>query len=176
MSTKRLRFAVVAVLAALVSVAIAACGSDNNDKSGSAGGGTTKTIPTGQKGGTATALSSGDVDYMDPGQMYYTFGYQVGYSVNRALYYFGPDESSKQIPDIADGDPAIAADGKSMTIKLQDGVKFSPPVNRAVKCDDIKYAFERGFSENVPNAYATDRKSTRLNSSHIQKSRMPSSA
>ena len=42
-----------------------------------------------------------------------------------------------------------------MTIKLQEGIKFSPPVNRAVKCDDIKYAFERAFSENVPNGYAT---------------------
>ena len=36
---------------------------------------------------------------------YYTFGYQVGYSVNRPLYYFSPEDSSKQIPDIADGEP-----------------------------------------------------------------------
>ena len=56
---------------------------------------------------------------------------------------------------IADGEPTIAEDGKSMSIKLKEGVKYSPPVNRAVKCDDIKYAFERAFSENVPNAYAT---------------------
>ena len=154
MSMKRLRFAFVAMLVVLASLAVAACGSDDKDSS-SSGDATTKSIPTGQKGGTVTALAAGDVDYMDPGQTYYTFGYQVAYSVNRALYYFSPEDSSKQIPDIADGEPEIAEDGKSMTIKLQEGVKFSPPVNRAVKCDDIKYAFERAFSENVPNAYAT---------------------
>ena len=110
---------------------------------------TTKAVPVGQQGGSVTALSAGDVDYMDPGQQYYTFGYQIGYSVNRPLYYFSPKDSSKQIPDTADGDPTIAADGKSMTIKLKPGIKFSPPVNRAIKCDDIKYAFERAFSENV---------------------------
>lgn len=153
MSPKRLRFAFVAVLVVLASLAVAACGSDSKD-SGSSGS-TTNTVPTGQKGGTVTALAAGDVDYMDPGQMYYTFGYQVGYSVNRALYYFSPEDSAKQIPDIADGEPTIAEDGKSMSIKLKEGVKYSPPVNRAVKCDDIKYAFERAFSENVPNAYAT---------------------
>ena len=154
MSTKRLRFAFVAVLIVLASLVVAACGSDD-DKASTSGDSTTKSVPTGQKGGSVTALAAGDVDYMDPGQTYYTFGYQVAYSVNRALYYFSPEDSSKQIPDIAAGEPEIAEDGKSMTIKLQEGIKFSPPVSRAVKCDDIKYAFERGFSENVPNAYAT---------------------
>jgi len=156
MSTKRLRFAALALLVVLASLAVAACGSDNSSSSSSsAGTSTTKAVPVGQQGGSVTALSAGDVDYMDPGQQYYTFGYQVGYSVNRPLYYFSPKDSSKQIPDTADGDPTIAADGKSMTIKLKQGIKFSPPVNRAIKCDDIKYAFERAFSENVPNAYAT---------------------
>jgi len=156
MSTKRLRFAALALLVVLASLAVAACGSDNSSSSSSsAGTSTTKAVPVGQQGGSVTALSAGDVDYMDPGQQYYTFGYQVGYSVNRPLYYFSPKDSSKQIPDTADGDPTIAADGKSMTIKLKSGIKFSPPVNRAIKCDDIKYAFERAFSENVPNAYAT---------------------
>ena len=156
MSTKRLRFAAVALLVVLASLAVAACGSNNNSSSSSSSGSsTTKSVPVGKQGGTVTALSAGDVDYMDPGQQYYTFGYQVGYSVNRPLYYFSPKDSSKQIPDTADGDPTIAADGKSMTIKLKSGIKFSPPVNRAIKCDDIKYAFERAFSENVPNAYAT---------------------
>ena len=156
MTTKRLRFAALALLVVLASLAVAACGSDDSSSSSSSGGSdTTKSVPVGKQGGSVTALSAGDVDYMDPGQQYYTFGYQVGYSVNRPLYYFSPEDSSKQIPDTAEADPTIAADGKTMTIKLKKGVKFSPPVNRAIKCDDIKYAFERAFSENVPNAYAT---------------------
>ena len=157
MSTKRLRFAALALLVVLASLAVAACGSDDKLELELERQHRRPPRPSrsGQKGGSVTALSAGDVDYMDPGQQYYTFGYQVGYSVQRALYYFSPKDSSKQIPDIADGEPTIAADGKSMTIKIKPGVKFSPPVNRAVKCDDIKYAFERAFSENVPNAYAT---------------------
>ena len=111
MSPKRLRFAFVAVLVVLASLAVAACGSDSKD-SGSSGS-TTNTVPTGQKGGTVTALAAGDVDYMDPGQMYYTFGYQVGYSVNRALYYLPPGASSRRIPGSAGGAPRIAEYGKS---------------------------------------------------------------
>src|SRR5687768_18047912 len=64
----------------------------------------------------------------------------------------------------------ISKDNKTITVKLKSGVKFSPPVNREVTSKDVKYAFERAFSENVPSGYATsyfaDRKSTRLNSSH----------
>jgi peptide/nickel transport system substrate-binding protein len=34
-------------------------------------------------------------------------------------------------------------------------VKFSPPVNREVTSQDVKYAFERAFTQNVPSGYAT---------------------
>src|SRR5213078_1560341 len=92
---------------------------------------------------------------MDPGQMYYTFGYMIGYAVQRPLYSFRPDNAEKPVPDLADGEPQIASDGKSITVKIKQGVKFSPPVNREVVCKDIKYAMSRVFSANVPNPYAT---------------------
>ena len=34
-------------------------------------------------------------------------------------------------------------------------MKYSPPVNREVTTKDIKYAFERAFTTNVPSGYAT---------------------
>jgi peptide/nickel transport system substrate-binding protein len=92
---------------------------------------------------------------MDPGQMYYTFGYMIGYSVNRALYSFKPDNAEKPVPDIAASDPQISKDLKTITVKIKTGIKFSPPVNREVTTKDIKYAMERVFSANVPNPYAT---------------------
>src|SRR3954465_7413100 len=92
---------------------------------------------------------------MDPGQMYYTFGYMVGYSVNRALYSFKPDNAEKPVPDIAATAPQISADGKTVTVKIKKGIKFSPPVNREVTSADVKYAMERAFSANVPNGYVT---------------------
>ena len=38
---------------------------------------------------------------------------------------------------------------------LKKGVKFAPPVNREIQAKDIKYAFERAFTKNVPNQYTT---------------------
>jgi peptide/nickel transport system substrate-binding protein len=147
----------VAVLAALLALAlfVAACGSDNNDKGGSVKSSAGQKIPQGKQGGELTVLSAGDVDYMDPGQMYYTFGYMIGYSVNRALYSFKPDNAEKAVPDIAAADPVISKDLKTITVKIKQGIKFSPPVNREITTKDIKYAMERVFSANVPNPYAT---------------------
>jgi peptide/nickel transport system substrate-binding protein len=39
-------------------------------------------------------------------------------------------------------------------VKIKPGVKYAPPVNREVTTKDIKYAFERAFSKNVPSGYA----------------------
>ncbi len=156
MSSKSIRFVLLACLLTMLTFALAACGNDDEPSStGSGGDDTAKSVPEGKKGGTVTALSAGDVDYMDPGQAYYTFSYQVMYSMQRSLYYFSPDDPDKQIPDLAEGDPEIADDLKSITVKLKPGVKFSPPVNRVVTAADVKYAMQRAFSANVPNAYAT---------------------
>lgn len=46
------------------------------------------TIKPGKKGGVLTYLAAGDVDYLDPGQEYYTFGAMVTYATNRTLYSF----------------------------------------------------------------------------------------
>ena len=40
-------------------------------------------------------------------------------------------------------------------MKLKKGVKFAPPVNREIQAKDVKYAFERAFTKNVPNQYTT---------------------
>ena len=147
-------FAAGIVLAAAMAVP-AGCGGDSDkrspttpDTSGAA------TIKPGTPGGKLTVLASGDVDYLDPGLAYYTFGYMVEYAVNRPLYSFKPDNSEKPVPDLATGPPEISADNKTITVKIKPGVKYAPPVNREVTTKDIKYAFERAFSKNVPSGYA----------------------
>src|SRR6188508_2528253 len=100
---------------AVMAVAIAACGSSTSKQStssGSAPKGATAIKP-GKPGGTLTVLASADVDYLDPGQTYYTFGYMVLYSTNRTLYSFKPDDSEKPVPDLAAGEPEISADNKT---------------------------------------------------------------
>jgi peptide/nickel transport system substrate-binding protein len=134
-------------------IALAGCGG-SDDNSTSTGGSAATGAPTNAKqGGTLTVLSSGDVDYIDPGQDYYQFGYMVQYAVNRTLYSFGADDNDAR-PDMATGQPQVSSDGKAITVHIRKGVKFAPPVNREVTSKDIKYAIERGFSGHVPSAYA----------------------
>jgi len=138
-------------------VVAAGCGS-GGDSGGGAGG---STVPSGGKvgegkpGGDVTFLAAGDIDYLDPGQTYYTFGYMVQYAVNRPLYSFTPEDSVNPVPDIADGEPEISSDNKTITVKIKPGIKYAPPVNREVTSKDIKYAIERAFTSSVPSGYAT---------------------
>jgi peptide/nickel transport system substrate-binding protein len=151
---------VVSALATLALV-VAACGGSSNSSSSSktttkssAAAGDTPTT-AGKKGGKLTMLAASDVDYLDPGHTYYTAGEQVDGAMGRTLYTIGPSDPGKTIPDIAQGDPQISADKKTVTVTLKKGIKFSPPVNREVTSKDIKYAFERFFSVNVGGQYAS---------------------
>jgi peptide/nickel transport system substrate-binding protein len=153
---------------ACAAVVLAACGSDN-------GGGSKSTASTGskaapatnteglanvkpsqgqQKGGTLNVVSAEAWAHLDPGQSYFQIDYLVVYATQRPLYSFKPDDPSTPVPDVADGAPEISADGKTVTVHIKPNIKYSPPVNRAVTSADVKYAFERDFNPNVPNAYA----------------------
>ena len=151
---RRVRLSALLIgLIAILALVAAGCGGSDDEGSGS--GDTGGTAPSeGKQGGDLTFLAAADVDYLDPGQSYYTFGYQVLYSTNRPLYSFAPGDEEQQ-PDLADGDPQISEDKKTVTVKIKPDVKYAPPVDRAVVADDIEYAMERAFSANVPSGYAT---------------------
>lgn len=108
----------------------------------------------GQKGGKLTVLSSGDVDYMDPGKTYYTYAIGIMNAIHRGLYAYPPAETLEPVPDLAADMPEISEDGKTVTVKLKQGVMFSKPVSREVEAKDVKYAIERAFMANVLNGYA----------------------
>jgi peptide/nickel transport system substrate-binding protein len=108
----------------------------------------------GKRGGSATFISSTDVDFLDPGQTYFHFGFMVQLAVNRPLYQFAPDSGTDPVPDIADGAPQVSQDHKTITVRLKPGIRYAPPVNREVTSADVKYAIERGFTTNVPSGYA----------------------
>src|SRR3954447_6969716 len=72
------------VALALGAVVASGCGGDSGASGGGGGGGATTggiQVGDGKPGGAVTILASGDVDYLDPGQMYYTFAYEVQYAV-----------------------------------------------------------------------------------------------
>jgi peptide/nickel transport system substrate-binding protein len=167
---QRLRGTPIAALALVcAAVTLAACGSSNKSSSsttssssggsvqtGKYGGGANIAVSQGQKrGGTLNVISAEGWEHLDPGQSYFQIDYLVVYATQRPLYLYMPDNGAKPIPDLAQGEPQISADGKTVTVKIKPNVKWSPPLSRNVTSDDVKYAFERDFNPNVPNAYAS---------------------
>ncbi|WCB96713.1 Periplasmic oligopeptide-binding protein [Baekduia alba] len=103
--------------------------------------------------GNLTMLASSDIDFLDPGHTYYTFGEMVTLATNRPLYSFKPDDALHPVPDLAADQPLISADQKTVTVTIRPGIRYAPPVNREVTSADVKYAFERFFSANVGGQY-----------------------
>jgi peptide/nickel transport system substrate-binding protein len=58
------------------------------------------------------------------------------------------------VPDLATTLGTISKDGLTYTFKLKSGVKFGPPVNRAVTSKDVLYAFERLGNPKLIPGYA----------------------
>jgi peptide/nickel transport system substrate-binding protein len=160
-----MRVSKLAFAAVTVALALAACGGSNSKSGTGGGGGTSSSSPSGangfanvaigqgqKKGGTLNVVSADGWQHLDPGESYFQIDYVVEYAIHRPLYAFAPD--SKLTPDLAAGPPQISADGKTVTVKIRPDVMWSPPLHRAVTSADVKYAFERDFNPNVPNAYA----------------------
>ncbi len=142
-----------AVLAAL-SLGVAACGGSDGD-SDSPKGTDTGTTPTkeAKTGGKLTVLWAGDVDHIDCGQTYYQMGNFICNATQKQLYAYKPDDGANMVPDLAEGDPQVSEDGKTITVKIKKGVKYSPPYNKDVTSGDVKYAIERGFFSSVASGF-----------------------
>jgi peptide/nickel transport system substrate-binding protein len=141
-----------------LSLGVAACGGDD-DSGGSSGGGTEESSNQGapvegKQGGKLTVLWTDDVDFIDCGETYYQMGFAVCSATQKYLYNYKPDDPEKPVADLAESDPEVSEDGKTVTVKIKKGVKFSPPVNREVTSKDVKYAIERGFFNTVNNGYS----------------------
>jgi len=139
----------------ILCLGMSACGggsSNDNSKAGSPATG-----KTGKKGGTATVMSAGDVDSLDPGYWYYQYDYMtLMQPTQRQLYGWKPEDVERPTPDLAADYPKVADGGKTLTIKIKPGIKYSPPLqSRAVTSKDFKYALERDFLPQVSNAYAS---------------------
>ncbi len=143
MPISRLKTSIAVVTALAAVLLIAACG-------GGGSGGEAK------KGGTLKVLdTAGSIDSLDPGYWYYQSDYQeVGFTTQRWLYGWKPSET-KPTPDIAQALPKQSNGGKTVTVKIKSGIKYSAPLqSRTVKAADIKYALERCFLPQVGNGYA----------------------
>jgi peptide/nickel transport system substrate-binding protein len=166
---RSIRTAAAVAAVAVLALVLAACGSSSSGGSsgGSSGtesaasalstGGfkspTTESLTGGKKGGTLQVLDETDFEHLDPGIAYYSLDYEVVFATQRPLYSNKPNTASEATPDMAEGEPEISSDSKTVKVKLKEGIKFSPPVNEEVTSEDVAYAIERGANPNVANPY-----------------------
>jgi peptide/nickel transport system substrate-binding protein len=143
----------LALLASLALVVVAAgCGgSDNNDKGGSAN---TAAPKNAQKGGSLTVLSLADVDSLDPGYWYYQYDYMALAQPTQRWLYSWKADATKPTPDIASSLPKVTDGGKTLTIPIREGIKYSAPLKgQTVKSQDIAYAITRALIPRTGNGY-----------------------
>jgi peptide/nickel transport system substrate-binding protein len=144
----------VPILLVLVLPVLACGGSESESTADKPSAGKAGAPVAGKQGGDLTVLYAADVDSIDPSITYYQYGFNVAYTTQRALYSYKPDDQTNPTPDLASAAPEVAEDGKTVTVKIKQGIKYSPPLqDRTVKSADVKYAIERGFKSTIPNGY-----------------------
>jgi peptide/nickel transport system substrate-binding protein len=142
-----------ALAATAAAMVVAGCGGGNEGSANGGGGSSSSSPRSAKRGGDLTMLYNGDVDNIDPRITYYQYGMNVAYTTQRPLYSYKPGDATTPVPDLAEGPPDVSKDGKTVTVKIRQGVKYSPPVNRAVTSADVRYAIESSFTPNVPGPY-----------------------
>jgi peptide/nickel transport system substrate-binding protein len=124
----------VLVLAAVASIGLASCG----------GGGDTSGGGSGQKGGTLNGTYASFPDYMDPALSYTAEGWTAMADVYIPLLTYkhaNGEEGSEVIPGLAKEMPKISNGGKTYTLFLRPGLKYSD--GTPVKASDFPFAVER---------------------------------
>jgi len=152
---KFLIFLLLAALAAVSAVALAACGGGGStsgpstSESENEGGSTPAAEGEGKEGGTLKGAYTSFPDYMDP-QISYT---AEGWTAMRPVYVplltykaASEAEGSEIIPGLAKELPKVTNGGKTYTMFLRPGLKYSN--GEPIKAGDFKYAVERCFLTN----------------------------
>jgi peptide/nickel transport system substrate-binding protein len=95
------------------------------------------------------------VGSLDPGSWYSTYEYMaLGQTTQRWLYAWEPGKTVPT-PDVAAGMPQTSADGKTVTIEIRPGIRYSAPLaGRTVTAADVAYAITRDLAPRTGNGYA----------------------
>ena len=130
------RYKLLAVLAALTlasGATLAACGDEEDD-----GGGATA------EGGEITISQTSQPDYLDPALSYTVNGIEPIWLVYTPLLTYRHAEGldgAELIPGLASDLPEVSEDGKTYTLTLRDGLKYSD--GSEVKASDFEHTVKR---------------------------------
>ena len=129
--SKRIRFLATLAAVATAAFGFAACGDDDDD-----GGG----------GGNVDVTMTSYPDYLDPQLSYTVEGWEVLWPTYLPLLTYAHEEGdagTKLVPALAEDLPDISEDGKTYSLKLRQGMKYSD--GTPIKASDFAYAIERLF-------------------------------
>jgi peptide/nickel transport system substrate-binding protein len=121
--------------AAVSAIGLAACGSSDSS--------------SGKEGGTLNATYASFPDYLDPALSYTSEGWTAMAEVYIPLLTYKHAEGvegSEVVPGLAKEMPKISDGGKTYTLQLRPGLKYSD--GSAVKASDFTHAVERVFKTN----------------------------
>src|SRR5204862_313471 len=79
----------------------------------------------------------------------------LGQTTQRWLYAWEPGKTTPT-PDVAAALPQTSADGKTVTIRIRPGIRYSAPLaGRTVTAPDVAYALTRDLEPRTGNGYAS---------------------
>jgi peptide/nickel transport system substrate-binding protein len=139
---KRRRFLGAVAVASVFAIAAAACGGKSTTTSNTSS-------QTPKKGGVyRTAIEDfGFTGAFDPTGEYLgtAFGLYSQLLIRNLVSYdhIEGTPGDKIVPDLATDTGKVSSDGLTYTFTLKDGVKFGPPLDRAITSKDVAYAFQR---------------------------------
>jgi peptide/nickel transport system substrate-binding protein len=122
-------------------VALSACGSSSSSPTSSTSGS--------GGGSTATVVMGTAPDYLDPQEGYTTQSAEATYPTYTGLVTYAHEDGAaalKVIPGLATALPVVSSDGKTYTVTLRPGLKYSN--GAAVKASDFTYSIERALKIN----------------------------
>src|SRR5256714_8649834 len=101
-------------------------------------------------------MSSTDVDFTDPSLAYGTISWQIEFATALKLYNYpdkAPPEGGKIQPEGATGFPVISKDGKTYTITVRPGLKFSD--GKPVTAANFAFSLNRALNPAMKSPAAT---------------------
>jgi peptide/nickel transport system substrate-binding protein len=122
---------VISVISVATAIGLASCGSSSSDSGG-------------KEGGTLIGTFAGFPDYLDPALSYTQEGWTAMYDTYIPLLTYAHESNaagSKVVPGLATSLPKITNGGKTYTLMLQKGLKYSN--GTPIKASDFRFAVER---------------------------------